>query len=119
MLTQFEIKKTPKGYYRFLLKFNTRFAPIILTGNRRLAPSDCLVDIEKLKNNINYKKFISFLPRENNSFRFVVHSRDGTPVAYSRSFPTKRLMIRILAILKNHIARKWRVAIETGKPILT
>lgn len=102
-MTRFEIHTTYDLRYRFSFNFATRFAPAILYGNLHDSYTDCRNEIIVFQKSICSTQNISFTANKY-GFRFTIFSRESKPVAFSRFFPSQKLIKKILSIIQNHIS---------------
>jgi len=93
-MTKFEIHTTNNRKFRFLYRFNTRSKPVILYRGLHDSHEACINEINETK---KYSLSVQNISFKSNmmGFMFSIYNTTGNDVAFSRYFPTQKLMKKI------------------------
>ncbi|MGK2864629.1 MAG: hypothetical protein ACSLE0_22055 [Chitinophagaceae bacterium] len=102
-MTTFKIQQSQNGSFHFHYALNIRLKPVILFGTDENSIEDCLDNINMIQKQIFLPQYFSFTCNQT-GYRFTLYSTEGSVLAYSRYFPTQKIMKRMLSILRKHIS---------------
>ena len=102
-MTSFTIYQNTRGLFSFRYCLNTRLTLVMLFGSGNTGWEECLENIKHVQKQLSHPHYISFSTGYD-GYSFKVISKSGQVLAYSRYFPTQKLMKRMLSIVQTHIS---------------
>jgi len=100
-MTRFEIHTSYDQRYRFVFSLATRLTPVILYGNLHNSIAGCRNEIRELQKCIYSVQNIAFTSNQQ-GYQFTIFTPEANPIAYSRFFPSQKLMKKMLSIIQRH-----------------